>query len=105
MQIDNAWEEESKRHCLEITECKENLKVEDKDNECDLRSKSRTFVNSDDIEKATKRIKKSTGGGPQQITPWLIKQAVEGSVNGSCALTITKLSNRMANGDFSTITG
>ena len=53
MQIDNAWEEESKRHSIETTECKENLEAEDKDIECDSRSKCRTFVNSDDIEKAT----------------------------------------------------
>ena len=56
-------------------------------------SKVHTHISSEDIEKAVKRIKKSTGGGPQQITPWMLKQAVEGSSNGSCSLAIAKLSN------------
>ena len=52
-----------------------------------------------------KTISKSTGGGPQQITPWMLKQAVECSTDGSCALVIAKLSNRMSNGDFDGMTG
>ena len=35
----------------------------------------------------------------------MLKQAVEGSTNGSCALIIAKLSNRMAAGDFTRETG
>ena len=66
---------------------------------------ARTSVTADSIEKVIKRLKKSTGGGPQQITPWMIRQAVEGSTNGSCALVIANLSNRMANGDFNNVAG
>ena len=47
-------------------------------------SKARTSVTSEAIEVKVKRLRKSTGGGPQQISPWMIKQAVEGSANGSC---------------------
>ena len=65
----------------------------------------KTFVVAQDIESAVKKMKKSVGGGPQQITPWMIKQAVEGSENGSCSLVIAKLSNRMANGDFGRVSG
>ena len=61
-----------------------------------------TFEN---IEKTVKRLKKSTGGGPQQITPWMIRQAVEGSPNGSCSLVIAKLSNCMVNGKYDTVLG
>ena len=64
-----------------------------------------THFSSDDIEKAVKRIKKSTGGGPQQITPWMLKQAIESSQNDSCSLAIPKLSNRMAKGDYDRVTG
>ena len=64
-----------------------------------------THISSDDIEKAVKRIKKSTGGGPQQITPWMLKQAIESSQNDSCSLAIAKLSNRMAKGDYDRVTG
>jgi len=35
----------------------------------------------------------------------MIKPAVEGSTNGSCALVIVNLSNRMANGDFDKMAG
>ena len=41
------------------------------------------------IEKVIKNLKKFTGRGPQQITPRLIRQQVEGSTNGLCALVIT----------------
>ena len=64
-----------------------------------------TWVTSEDIAGAVKRLRKSAGGGPQQITPWMLKQAVEGSTDGSCALMIAKLSNRMAAGDFSRVSG
>ena len=66
---------------------------------------ARTSVTSDSIEKVVRRLKKSTGGGPQQINPWMVKQAVESSIDGWCALVIAKLSNRMANGDFDRVTG
>ena len=64
-----------------------------------------THISSYAIEKAVKRIKKSTGGGPQQITPWMLKQAIESSQNDSCSLAIAKLSNRMAKGDYDRVTG
>ena len=35
----------------------------------------------------------------------MIRQAVEGSTNGSCSLVIAKLSNRMVNGHFDKVTG
>ena len=35
----------------------------------------------------------------------MLRQAVEGSTNGSCSLAIAKLSNRMAKGDFDRISG
>ena len=62
-------------------------------------------MSSESIEKVVKRLNKSTGGGPQQITPWMIRQTVEGSTDGSCALVIANLSNRMANGDFDSVAG
>ena len=65
----------------------------------------RTCVNADDIETAVKKIKKSAGGGPQQITPWMLKQAIESSENRACQLVIAKLSNRMSKGDFGTVSG
>ena len=68
-------------------------------------NKVHTHVTSEDIEQAVMRIKKSTGAGPQQITPWMLRQAVENSTNRSCALAIAKLSNRMAKGDFGRISG
>ena len=35
----------------------------------------------------------------------MVRQAVKASVNGSCSLTIAKLSSRKANGDFNRLSG
>ena len=95
---------------MDIEPNEASAKVEDKSQKLKDSTKvswntSRTSVSAESIEKVTKRLKKSTGGGSQQITPWMIRQAVEGSTNGSCALVIVNLSNRMANGDFNKIAG
>ena len=37
-----------------------------------IENTSQTSVSAKSIEKVTKRLKKSTGGGRQQITPWMI---------------------------------
>ena len=52
---------------------------------------ARKFIVQEDIKAAVKTMKKSVGEGPQQITPWMIKQAVECSENGSCPLVIAQL--------------
>ena len=64
-----------------------------------------TRESPEDIEKVAKRIKRCTSGGPQQMTPWMLRQAIEGSANGSCSLTIAKLSNRIDTGDFDRVSG
>ena len=84
----------------EITEVKDE-RAEKDDATCRLEENaSRTHINSEAIRIAVKDVKKSTGGGPQQITPWMLIKAIEHSTDGSCTLLIARLSNRMLNGEF-----
>ena len=84
---------EQKEECAEDDE-KERETREEKATRWLEENSSRTFIKAESVEIAVKRIRKSTGGGPKQITPWMLKQAVESSTDGSCALMIAKLSNR-----------
>ena len=107
---------------LDIDDDEAEMEIEDKDD--DFTSKDRhdwdptddekrwleennvhTRISHEDITKAAMRIKRSTGACHQQITPWMLRQAIESSTNGSCSLAIAKLSNRMAKGDFDRVSG
>ena len=64
-----------------------------------------TQVLNEDILRCARSARKSTRGGLQQISPWVLRQAIESSPSGSCAWAIADLSNRISRGAFDTTIG
>ncbi len=62
-------------------------------------------VTAEDIKKSTKTIHRGTAGGLQQVTPWLIRRAVESDTNDETATLLAHLATRLGRGDFNPITG
>ena len=64
-----------------------------------------TRVLEEDILRLARGARQSTRGGVQQITPQVLKIAIEASINGSCAWVIASLSDRISRGDFNSSIG
>ena len=64
-----------------------------------------TRVLEEDILRVARGARQSTIGEVQQITPCVLKMAIDASPNGSCAWVIASLSNRIFRGDFDSSIG
>ena len=63
------------------------------------------LMNPDTIESAALEAKKSSSGGLDQITPWLLRRAVETGLNHRVAIIIARIATRWGKGDFSPVVG
>ena len=64
-----------------------------------------TRVLEEDILRVARGARQSSIGKVQQITPCVLKMAIDASPNGSCAWVIASLSNRIFRGDFDSSIG
>ena len=62
-------------------------------------------IETESIYESVAKIQRSKAGGLQQITPWLLRRAVQHSRDGSCAKVMARLATRWGLGHFSLLCG